>query len=416
MKKIFIATWFVLVLGLISFVKAQFIQTHYYTGNAALVSDYTAGGVAVDTNNNKWFGTDMGVEKFDGTTWSSFSTSDGLPSDIITCVAVDKNNNIWIGTDGDGVAKYNGTNWTVYTATDGLCDNGIHYIAGDINGDVWFASAGSGVSKLSGTTWTTYTTGLPLDGTAIAAINYITVDAAGNKWFGTSKGISKYNGSTFTTIDQSTVDSLPDNVIYSIAIDAANNKWVGTQYGLTKLNSSNSWVANYRKSNGLYNNFVRDITIDLQGKYWLGLYTDYNNDGGITRFDGTNWVSEQVDYPDSVSADQIFRLAVDKNNDVWVALDYGIIKIDHLSGINENKEAATFSVFPNPASDYINVSYNGQGTMNDQFIEIYNCFQKVKDIYISDNSNKVSIPIKDLVNGLYFVKFRNSISKIIISR
>ncbi len=403
-------------MGKVAVLNAQFISTHYKTGNCALQSDYVMGGVAVDTNNVKWFGTNQGVAKFDGVTWTAFTSADGLPSDIIICIAVDKNNNVWVGTDGDGVAKYDGSVWTTYTITDGLCDNGIHYIAGDINGDVWFASWGNGVSKLSGTTWTTYTTGLPLDGGVLAAVNFITVDGSGNKWFGTSKGISKYDGSTFTTIDQTVVDSLADNIIYSIAIDAANNKWIGTQYGMTQLNSSNVWVKNYRKINGLYNDAVQDVDIDSQGNLWLGLYTDYNNDAGISKFNGSGWISQQIDFPDSVSADQIFRLAVDRNDDVWVAMDYGVIKIDHSSGINDIKENASLNVFPNPVSDHFTVTVNNAGNQNPQVVEIYNTIRKVKEIEIPNNITSLTIRTNDLANGLYFVKIGNITQKIIISR
>jgi ligand-binding sensor domain-containing protein len=422
MKKILITAICFLLLGSTTFVRAQFLTTHYYTGNSSLQSDYIQGGIAVDTNNNIWVGTDQGVAKFNGSTWTSYTISNGLPSDNIICITVDKYNNVWVGTDGDGIAKYNGSTWTTYTQhstnnnVDSLCDNSIHYIAGDINGDVWFGSWGSGVSKLNGTTWTTYKTGLPLDGINTAAINYITVDASGNKWFGTNAGISKYNGSTFTNIDMSTIDSLPDNVIYSIAVDAANNKWIATQFGLTKLNSSNAWVKNYRKTDGLYNGFARDVITDPNGNLWLALYTDYNNDGGITKFDGTNFVSQQVDYPDTVSADQIFRLAVDKNKDVWAALDFGVLKIDHTSSIMKNQETGSFSIYPNPASDFINIDLSNVAIMKDQKLELYNSLEKVREFDVTDSRTLITIPVSDLSSGLYFVKLGNITRKIIIGR
>jgi hypothetical protein len=83
MKKLFVTVICLLLLGSLNDLKAQFIQTHYFTGNSTLQSDYVVGGVAVDTNNNKWFGTDQGVAKFDGATWTAFTIADGLPSNII---------------------------------------------------------------------------------------------------------------------------------------------------------------------------------------------------------------------------------------------------------------------------------------------------------------------------------------------
>ncbi|MEI6851756.1 MAG: two-component regulator propeller domain-containing protein [Bacteroidota bacterium] len=416
MKKIIAAVIGTLLLCSINLVNAQFLTTHYYTGNCAIASDYVMGGVAVDTNNNKWFGTDQGVVKYNGSTWATYTTADGLPVNIISCIAVDKNNNIWIGTDGDGVAKFNGSTWTKYTTADGLCDNGIRYVAGDINGDVWFGSGGAGVSKLSGATWTTYTTGLPMNGGIYAAVNFITVDNSGTKWFGTDAGVAKFNGTTWTVIDQSVEDSLVDNGITSIAIDAANNKWIGTLSGITKLNSSDVWVKNYRPIDGMYNNGLRDLDIDVNGKLWMGLYTDYNNNGGITRFDGTSWTSQQFDFPDSVSADWIFRLAVDKNNDVWVAMDYGVIKIDHTSSISENQQSGALNVFPNPVSDRITLNLDINSCQKDQLVQIYNAVQKVKEVNMPAFMASTTIPVDDLPCGLYFVRVGNLTNKIIISR
>ena len=52
--------------------------TTYNTSNSELVSDHI-NAIAVDEEGNKWFGTNKGVSKFDGTTsWETYDTSDGL--------------------------------------------------------------------------------------------------------------------------------------------------------------------------------------------------------------------------------------------------------------------------------------------------------------------------------------------------
>lgn len=383
---------------------AQFVKTHYYSGNTSITTDFMKGGVAIDTNNNKWFGTDMGVLKFDGTTWTNYTTTNGLPSDVISCIAVDKNNNVWIGTEGDGVAKFNGTTWAAYSqhstnnGIDSLCDNGIYAIASDLTGNVWFGSKGSGVSKYDGSSWVTYTTGLPMDGIGIAGVNYITVDAANNKWFGTDMGLAKFNGSNWAIIDVSTMDSLIDNKITSIAFDNTGNIWAGTGFGITKLNSSYSWVKNYRVVDGLYTHAVADLDIDKTGNLWVGLYTDYNNDGGITEFTGTNWMSEEINFPDSVSGDQIFQIAVDKTNDIWIAMDYGVIKISHGSGVSELTASKDISIYPNPSNGIIHLCEDFSG--------------KNTDIYITNSSGTIvmhqqnisTLDLSHLCDGIYYVQ------------
>ena len=49
---------------------------------------------------------------------------------------------------GGGVNKFDGTNWTTYTTADGLASNGVSAIIEDHNDNLWFGTGG-GVSKLT---------------------------------------------------------------------------------------------------------------------------------------------------------------------------------------------------------------------------------------------------------------------------
>ena len=401
MKKIYLTT---LCLLTISMLKAQF--TVFNTSNSNIPSNVVSGGVAVDKNNNIWIGTQgAGVAKFDGTSWTVYNAAvNGLPSDYIACIAVDtNNNNIWIGTVGDGVAKFNGSTWTTYNYASGLCDNGIYAIAIDKNDSIWFGSWGAGVSELSGTKWTTFATQLPNDQGAIASIYYITVDASNNKWFGTSLGLVKYNGTSFTTIDQTTTPDLKSTYINTIAIDASNNRWLGVgSNGLAKLNSSSVWVEN--DTTGLCDKTVRDIKINSNGDIWTGEHTIYGSKivGGITKFNpatsiGTSYASTFAST--GVYSDQVFNIAIDNNNIIWVATgNNGLLKFTESSGINENYSNNYLDIYPNPAYESLNIKSN----INSGIIEISDATGRV--VLIQDISASSKINIENLVNGVYFIK------------
>jgi ligand-binding sensor domain-containing protein len=69
--------------------------------------------VAVDISGGKWFGTELGLARFKGGTWTVFNraTVPELPSDTITALAVDFKKNVWIGTlKGAAVYNENGYN------------------------------------------------------------------------------------------------------------------------------------------------------------------------------------------------------------------------------------------------------------------------------------------------------------------
>jgi len=365
MKKIILTSIFLVIIGISSIVKAQF--TVYNTSNSNIPNNSITGGIALDKNNNIWIGTQgSGVVKFDGTNWTQYNMSNsGLPSDVISCLASDTINNcIWVGTVGDGVAKFDGNVWTTYTYSDGLCDNGIYSIAIDKNGDVWFASWGAGVSKFNGSIWTTYISELPNDEGVVASVYYILVDNSNVKWFGTSLGLVKYDGTNFTTINQTTIPELKSNYINAVAVDLDNNVWLGVgSNGITKLSSTLAWIEN--DTAGFCDKTIRDIKIDSKGFVWTGQHTIYGSKivGGITKFNPTT--KQAVSYASTDSTgeylDQVFNILIDNNENIWICTgNNGLYKFHAPDGINELYTYKPFSVFPCPVVDILNINLNIQ--------------------------------------------------------
>jgi ligand-binding sensor domain-containing protein len=388
MKKLFTAMLCMILLIANSNSNAQTF-TNYHTTDG-LPDNFICGGVAVDSNNNVWVGTVAGVAKYNNNTWTVYTTTNGLIDNYTTCIAVDKNNNVWVGTNS-GVSKFNGTTWTSYTTTNGLIDNGVAYIAGDIDGSVWFATT-AGLSRLKDSIWTNYTTanGLPND-----VINYIAMEPSGNKWLATQMGgLSRYNNTIFTNYSTSTVDSLLDNNIFAIAVDKLGQKWIGTWYGITKLDNVNNWVKNYRQIDGMYNNFVRDIKVDANSNVWVGMFADYNMDGGISKFDGTTWISYSV--AQGLADKQVIRLAVDKNNDIWIATGNGVSKLNHTSAIDKTENNATIIAYPNPAKDFLIL--NVQKSTQFKIMDISG-----KIVINSNVDGTTKLDISSLQQGMYLI-------------
>jgi len=75
MKNVFFSV-FSCILICTSFLLHAQVFTNYSTING--LPDNYVNGVAVDANNNKWFGTQAGVGKFDNTNWTIYTTAQGL--------------------------------------------------------------------------------------------------------------------------------------------------------------------------------------------------------------------------------------------------------------------------------------------------------------------------------------------------
>jgi hypothetical protein len=210
-----------------------------------------------------------------------------------------------------------------------------------------------------------------------------------------------------------TMDSLQDDNVFAVGIDNFGHTFIGTWYGISELDNTNGWFANYDTASGMYNNYVRDIKVDSNNIVWVGLFADYNTDGGISKFDGSTWTSYTM--ADGLVDKQVIRLAVDKNNVVWIATGNGVSKLQDFSGITENNAGEAFRIFPNPATDVLNIDISGL-PHDVTKIEIYNATQKVREYGLHYNSGSVSLPLNELNAGMYILKMGSSVEKFIITR
>jgi ligand-binding sensor domain-containing protein len=332
--------------ALLSLSRLQAQQFTNYTTDNGLPSN-VVNGVAVDSQNNKWFATQSGVAKFDGSVWTVFTTANGIIDNYINCIAVDVNDRIWAGTD-IGVSTFNGTVWVSYTTANGLANSMINYIAGDLDGSVWIGTS-AGLSHFDGTNWTNYTT---VQGLANDFVSYIAIEDQQKRWFGTMLGgLSRYNGSAFATFTRA--DSLTDDNILSMTVDASKNKWIGTVNGITKMDINDAWVRNYRVADGLFSNFAKDLDTDSKGNLWVGMFDEYLQEGGVAKFSGGKFTN--LGTADGLVSSYVKRIAVDQNDEIWIATGNGVSRlVDTNIGIDD-ATAKPFSVYPNPASGSVNI-------------------------------------------------------------
>ena len=124
-----------------------------YTIADGLISDFVE-CIAADVNDNIWFGTSVGIQKFDGANWITYTTADGLVNDNVKVITAASNGNIWVGTDF-GSSQFDGTSWVIYDNTNGLNSSQVKSIDEDVNGGIWVGT-NQGVSYFDGNTWESY--------------------------------------------------------------------------------------------------------------------------------------------------------------------------------------------------------------------------------------------------------------------
>lgn len=119
----------------------------------------------------------------------------------------------------------------------------IHVNLQDRNGDVWFASTGEGVYRYNGKGFIQFT---QKDGLSSNTVYSMIEDSSGTIWFGTDKGVSRYDGKSIASIPftfdrqgrgfragQLLGDSSEDtNEVWSIMQTKSGSLWFGTTNGL----------------------------------------------------------------------------------------------------------------------------------------------------------------------------------------
>lgn len=90
---------------------------------------------------NLWIGTTAGPVLFEGEKVTSFGTGSGLQNLFILCIMEDEAGNIWLGSDGGGVSLYDGKSFRTMTTKDGLAGNVVFRIFRDSSNRLWMCTS-----------------------------------------------------------------------------------------------------------------------------------------------------------------------------------------------------------------------------------------------------------------------------------
>ncbi len=201
-----------------------------------------------------WFGTDQGISRFNGKDFQEFTLDDGLGGATVTCIFEDKNREIWIGTD-DGLSRFvtpgsqdedskddpqQVMQFINFTMNDGLANNTINAILEDAKQNLWI-STDNGLSHFDHKEFKSFTT---RDGLSSNLVNSLIIDNEGDLWIGTNKGIDKFNLDDFYSKELVSIAHYTEEEGFmgiecernAVCKDRDGNLWFGTIKGVIKYN------------------------------------------------------------------------------------------------------------------------------------------------------------------------------------
>ncbi|MBO9684795.1 MAG: hypothetical protein J7502_19345, partial [Flavisolibacter sp.] len=195
------------------------------------LSSNTVNTILKDRFGLMWFGTDDGLDRFDGTNFTIYRHNPLNPSSLrsneILSLHEDKEGNLWVGTSGGSLSLYDRKkdafiNFPSGNGTNAISNNVINSICSDYLGKIWLAHY-NGVSILDPTTKTVSKIPLVSGSFPEKPCLFLFEDSRHFMWIGTNQGAFRYDPKTksITQFQHNNQDpsSLPDNNIKTIAED-----------------------------------------------------------------------------------------------------------------------------------------------------------------------------------------------------
>ena len=128
----------------------------------------------------------------------------------------------------------------------------------------------------------------------------------GYLWFGTFKGLVRFDGARFTVFDPSNTPELPSEGIVNLHLDRAGRLWVSTFQGLARM-EADRWRT-FGVAEGWTANYVRTFAEGPRGELFITSF-----DGHVFRLEGDRWVR----LPDPPGERQGYFGVVDRQGVFW---------------------------------------------------------------------------------------------------
>ncbi len=364
-----------------------------------------------------WFGTQDGLNRYDGYQFKVYKKSKSDPhsiaSNFIRTLFEAKDGSIWIGTLTTGISQYLPDrdcfiNYTCDT-TDKQSNvkNHVRFITQDSRGRIWAGTSGAGIQYFDEKK------------NSFKTIEFKKLDKKGSNnvimcgridendvlWLGTYYGLVRFDTKTsdYQIFQQIVGDttSLVEKVIISMSVPRNNKLWLGLKCGKIEIFDIKTLKINHFTTIDSSNNFsMRAITAvyaDSKNRMWFGTFENGLYCYSLVNHKLAKYVNEK-NIPTSLLYNLVWVVLEDRNNTLWFGTNNGIDVYDENVNkfhIIENKpnsqnslsENHTWSIYEDYSGNLYFGSTNG--------IDIFNpTTKKYKTIRNKRNDSKTLISNK----------------------
>ncbi len=324
---------------------AQKIEFEHLTTDNGL-SQNSVLAIAQDSRGFMWYGTRVGVNRYDGHVFRHYKTDPanvkGLSGNYILSLLNDSQKTLWVGTS-NGLNRYNLEKDSFERLPDsipGVSANSINCLYEDKKGSLWVGT-NDGLYQLRDRRKNIFRA--YLTGKNTANVRAVFSDRDGTVWVGTSKGLVKMTPNKsgyifkYFTHDPANANSLSDSFTTTIAEDAQHRIWIGTlNGGLCRYNEASATFTRFDNSgpkvSSIAHNNIRKILLDKRGRFWIGTQE------GLSIFDPIKLTAvayrHDVANRKSLNKNSIYSVFEDVYGSVWVGTYYGGVNLSYAHQTN----------------------------------------------------------------------------------
>lgn len=302
--------------------------------------------IVQDRRGYLWFGTQEGLNRFDGHDFVVFAHDpndpDSISDETIRTLLVDRSGALWVGTDAGGLSRYDADRRTFtnyrhdVNDTTSISSDRVRVIYEDASGLLWIGTDGAGLDRFDPATGTF--THFPHDSTkpeslAGAHVWSIIERSDGSLWVATDQGLSRFNSGTglFTNFrhDRNDATTISDDRLRVLYEDSDNALWIGTSTGglnryLADSQTFERFLHDPEDASSISANEINSIFEDDKGVLWIGTVNGLNAwNADARKFE--RYFNDPVDQY-SLSHNNVQSIFQDRGGVIWLGTYDGLNK------------------------------------------------------------------------------------------
>jgi ligand-binding sensor domain-containing protein/serine phosphatase RsbU (regulator of sigma subunit) len=278
--------------------------------------EYKVNEVFQDQDGLIWFGTSLGLIRYDGINYRHYSTADGLADDRVNCIGQSADGRLWLGHQSGEITLFRDGTGQTFLPEEGLGSVPISDILFDSAQNCWFSTIGEGIYRYDGKHMVNFNTD---DGLSDDYAYRLDEDDYGRIWVATDYGLSYYADSACHILTSR--NGLPDNIVRSIRTIEGNHLLIGTEEGGVCLMDLDS----FRFSCFDHWMFGEVTDVLLAGtQVWAATARK-----GIITFpveQQANPVYRATGTREGMNSQSIFRLEEDVEKNIWIGTQNSVIQ------------------------------------------------------------------------------------------